>query len=92
MNGFRQPQRKHLIRFIQDDHLQLGEIECSLFYMIPHPARGTDDNLNPLFQLIFLTFHWLTAHQPRARQTAEQAEVLDFLSDLIGQLACRSED
>ena len=92
MNGFCQPQREHLIRFIQNDHFQLREIERSLFYMIPHPARGTDDNLNSLLQLVFLTFHRLPANQPYTRQTSEQTEILDFLSDLISQLTRRSED
>jgi len=89
---FAETEIEHLVRLVQYNRLEVGDLEPTAFQMIAQAPRRTHDDMRALRELARLAtrIHAAdTGDDPRIR---EGIEPLKFAMNLKRQLACRRND
>ncbi len=84
--------RKHLVRLVQHEHLDVGDAEGATVDHVVDTAGSTNDNVDAFLQLADVIAHVGASDAGVALHLHEVTELDDHLLDLLRELAGGSEE
>jgi len=89
LNVFFEPEFKHLVRLIQHDSLDWGEVDIASFDVVEYAARRAYEDFEAALECADLGFDWhASIHCLEMELVGRVFEVLKGLGDLDCELSC----